>query len=379
MRINQETADRIKQTADIVEVVGDFVSLKKRGANYTACCPFHNEKSPSFNVNPARQIYKCFGCGAAGDPVKFVMELEKIGYGEALRYLAKKYNIEIEEQAATPEEVNRQNERESLLIVLNFAQQNFQNLLMTHEEGQAIGLSYFRNRGFNDQTIKQFGLGYSLNEWDGLAKVATQRGYNVEVLEKAGLAIRKDDERSPAASRYYDRFRGRVMFPVHNVSGKVIAFGARILTNDKNQPKYINSPETEVYHKSDVLYGIFQAKNAIRQEDVCYLVEGYTDVISLHQAGIQNVVASSGTSLTIEQIRLIARFTPNVTILYDGDAAGIKAALRGLDMVLEEGLNVSLVTLPDGEDPDSYVYKVGAEGFKAHVKTATKEDRKSVV
>ena len=349
------------------------MSLKKRGANYTACCPFHNEKSPSFNVNPARQIYKCFGCGAAGDPVKFVMELEKIGYGEALRYLAKKYNIEIEEQAATPEEVNRQNERESLLIVLNFAQQNFQNLLMTHEEGQAIGLSYFRNRGFNDQTIKQFGLGYSLNEWDGLAKVATQRGYNVEVLEKAGLAIRKDDERSPAASRYYDRFRGRVMFPVHNVSGKVIAFGARILTNDKNQPKYINSPETEVYHKSDVLYGIFQAKNAIRQEDVCYLVEGYTDVISLHQAGIQNVVASSGTSLTIEQIRLIARFTPNVTILYDGDAAGIKAALRGLDMVLEEGLNVSLVTLPDGEDPDSYVYKVGAEGFKAHVKTATKD------
>jgi len=373
MRINQETADRIKQTADIVEVVGDFVSLKKRGANYTACCPFHNEKSPSFNVNPARQIYKCFGCGAAGDAVKFVMELEKINYGEALRHLAKKYHIEIEEQEATPEEINRQNERESLLIVLNFAQQTFQNLLMTHEEGQAIGLSYFRNRGFNDQTIKQFGLGYSLNEWDGLAKVATQRGYNVELLEKAGLAIRKEEERNPAASRYYDRFRGRVMFPVHNVSGKVIAFGARILTNDKNQPKYINSPETEVYHKSNVLYGIFQAKNAIRQEDVCYLVEGYTDVISLHQAGIQNVVASSGTSLTIEQIRLIARFTPNVTILYDGDAAGIKAALRGLDMVLEEGLNVSLVTLPDGEDPDSYVYKVGAEGFKAHVKTATKD------
>lgn len=383
MRINQDTVERIKLAADIVEVVGDFISLKKRGANYMACCPFHNEKSPSFNVNPVRQIYKCFGCGVGGDSVKFVMELEKIGYGEALRYLAKKYNIEIEEQEASPEEINRQNERESLLIVLNFAQQNFQNLLMTHDEGQAIGLSYFRNRGFNDQTIKLFGLGYSLNEWDNLGKAATQRGYNIELLEKAGLVIKaerrpKEDERNAQATRHYDRFRGRVVFPIHNVSGKVIAFGARILTNDKTQQgvaqaKYINSPETEVYHKSNSLYGIFQAKNAIRQEDVCYLVEGYTDVISLHQAGIQNVVASSGTSLTIEQIRLIARFTPNITILYDGDAAGIKAALRGLDMVLEEGLNVSLVTLPDGEDPDSYVYKVGAEGFKAHVKQATKD------
>ncbi|TAG20624.1 MAG: DNA primase [Cytophagia bacterium] len=378
MRINQDTVERIKLAADIVEVVGDFISLKKRGANYMACCPFHNEKSPSFNVNPVRQIYKCFGCGVGGDSVKFVMELEKIGYGEALRYLAKKYNIEIEEQEASPEEINRQNERESLLIVLNFAQQNFQNLLMTHDEGQAIGLSYFRNRGFNDQTIKLFGLGYSLNEWDNLGKAATQRGYNIELLEKAGLVIKaerrpKEDERNAQATRHYDRFRGRVVFPIHNVSGKVIAFGARILTNDKTQAKYINSPETEVYHKSNSLYGIFQAKNAIRQEDVCYLVEGYTDVISLHQAGIQNVVASSGTSLTIEQIRLIARFTPNITILYDGDAAGIKAALRGLDMVLEEGLNVSLVTLPDGEDPDSYVYKVGAEGFKAHVKQATKD------
>ena len=368
MRINQETVERIKHAADIVEVVGDFVALKKRGANYMACCPFHNEKSPSFNVNPSRQIYKCFGCGAAGDSVKFVMELEKIGFGEALRYLAKKYNIEIEEQEASPEELLRQNERESLLIVLNFAQQYFQELLTTNEEGQAIGLSYFRNRGFTDPIINQFGLGYSLNEWDGLSKAATKRGYNVDILEKAGLVIRKEGEQ-----RSYDRFRGRVLFPVHNVSGKVIAFGARILINDKNQPKYINSPETEVYHKSDVLYGIFQAKNAIRQQDVCYLVEGYTDVISLHQAGIQNVVASSGTSLTIEQIRLIARFTPNITILYDGDAAGIKAALRGLDMVLEEGLNVSLVSLPDGEDPDSYVYKAGAEGFKSYVKEATKD------
>ena len=372
MRINNETADRIKQTADIVEVIGDFVSLKKRGANYIACCPFHNEKTPSFNVNPVRQIYKCFGCGAAGDSVKFVMDIEGISYGEALRHLAQKYHIEVEEEQQTPEDVLRQNERDSLYIILNFAQQYYQKLLFQHEEGQSIGLSYFRNRGFNDLTIKSFGLGYSLNEWDGLTKEAGQKGYNPHLLEKAGLALHKDND-SQRAARVYDRFRGRVIFPIHNVSGKVIAFGARILTNDKNQPKYINSPETDVYHKSKILYGIYQAKNAIRQEDVCYLVEGYTDVISLHQAGIQNVAASSGTSLTEDQIKLIARFTQNITILYDGDAAGIKAALRGLDMVLEEGLNVSLVTLPDGEDPDSYVYKVGAEGFKAHVKRATKD------
>lgn len=367
MRLSNEVIERIKQATDIVEVVGDFVSLKKRGANYIACCPFHNEKTPSFNVNPVRQIYKCFGCGAAGDAIKFVMDVEGISYGESLRHLAQKYHIEIEEQEQTPEEVLRQNERDSLYIVSNFAQKHYQNLLFETEEGQSIGLSYFRNRGFNDLTIKSFGLGYSLNEWDGLLKEATQKGYSTDMLEKAGLLIRKEGEHT----RFYDRFRGRVIFPVHNVSGKVIAFGARILTNDKTQPKYINSPETDIYHKSKILYGIFQAKNAIRQEDVCYLVEGYTDVISLHQAGIQNVVASSGTSLTEDQIKLIARFTPNVTILYDGDAAGIKAALRGLDMVLEEGLNVSLVTLPDGEDPDSYVYKVGAEGFKTHIKQAT--------
>jgi DNA primase len=374
MRISNEIAERIKQTADIVEVVGDFVSLKKRGSNYTACCPFHNEKSPSFNVNPVRQIFKCFGCGAAGDSIKFIMDIEGVSYGEALRHLAQKYNIEVEEEEQTPEEVLRQNERDSLYIVLNFAQKYYQNLLMEHEEGQAIGLSYFRNRGFNDPTIKSFGLGYSLTDWDGLTKEAAKRGYNPELLEKAGLALHKEgDAQANRATRYYDRFRGRVIFPIHNVSGKVIAFGARILSADKTQPKYINSPETDVYHKSKILYGIYQAKNAIRQEDVCYLVEGYTDVISLHQAGIQNVAASSGTSLTEEQIKLIARFTQNITILYDGDAAGIKAALRGLDMVLEEGMNVSLVTLPDGEDPDSYVYKVGAEGFKKHVQQATKD------
>ncbi len=368
MRIPDDTIERIKQAADIVEVVGDFVSLKKRGSNYIACCPFHNEKSPSFNVNPARQIYKCFGCGKAGDSVRFVMDVENIGYGEALRFLAKKYGIEIEEQAPTPEDLLRQNERESLFIVLNFAKTYFHELLTQHEEGQSIGLSYFRERGFTTPTIDAFDLGYSLNSWDGLLQEAEKRGYNRDILEKAGLILNKEDD-TGAKRKVFDRFRGRVMFPIHNVSGRVIAFGARILVADKNQPKYLNSPETDAYHKSQVLYGIYQAKQTIRQEDVCYLTEGYTDVISLHQAGIKNVVASSGTSLTLEQIRLIARFTPNVTILYDGDAAGIKAALRGLDMVLEEGLNVSIVTFPDGEDPDSYVRRVGADAFKTYIKT----------
>ncbi|RYC67316.1 MULTISPECIES: DNA primase [Spirosoma] len=367
MRIPEETVERIRQAADILEVVGDFVSLKKRGSNYTACCPFHNEKSPSFNVNPSRQIYKCFGCGKAGDAVKFVMDIENIGYGEALRYLAKKYGIEIEEQEQTPEDLLRQNERESLLIVLNFAKTFFQETLLQTDEGKSIGLSYFRERGFTNPTIEAFDLGYSLDQWDALLQEGSRRGYSRDLLEKAGLILSKENNKT------FDRFRGRVMFPIHNVSGRVIAFGARILKADKTQPKYLNSPETTVYHKSQVLYGIFQAKQAIRQEDVCYLTEGYTDVISLHQAGIKNVVASSGTSLTTEQIRLIARFTPNVTILYDGDAAGIKAALRGLDMVLEEGLNLRLLLLPDGEDPDSYVHKVGADAFKLYIRNHSKD------
>jgi DNA primase len=382
MRINPETVDRIKQTADIVEVVGDFVSLKKKGANYSACCPFHNEKTPSFNVNPSRQIYKCFGCGAAGDSIKFVMDVDGIGYGEALRYLANKYNIEIEEEELTDEEALRQNDRESLYIILNFAKNFYQHQLHNSEEGQAIGLSYFRERGFTNDIRKKFELGYALDTWDSFTKEALAKGYSAEILEKAGLLIHKEGSQTTSRQNAgYDRFRGRVIFPIHNVAGKVIAFGARILKSEKggqgqksaNQPKYLNSPETEVYHKSDVLYGIFQAKNAIRQLEHCYLVEGYTDVISLHQAGIENVVASSGTSLTVEQIKLIGRFTPNITILYDGDIAGIKAALRGLDLVLEEGLNVSVVLFPDGDDPDSYVRKVGAEAFKAYLKKASKD------
>ncbi|CAG5008040.1 DNA primase [Dyadobacter sp. CECT 9275] len=369
MRINPDTVERIKQTADIVEVVGDFVSLKKKGANYSACCPFHNEKTPSFNVNPARQIYKCFGCGAAGDAIKFVMDVDGVGYGEALRYLANKYQIEIEEEELTDEETLRQNARESLYIILNFAKNHYQHQLYNTEEGQAVGLSYFQERGFSEGVRKKFELGYSLDNWDAFTREALEKGYSAEVLEKAGLLIHKEGSKTAG----YDRFRGRVIFPIHNVAGKTIAFGARILKTDKSQPKYLNSPETEVYHKSDILYGIFQAKNAIRQQEHCYLVEGYTDVISLHQAGIENVVASSGTSLTVEQIRLIARFTPNITILYDGDIAGIKAALRGLDLVLEEGLNVNIVLFPDGDDPDSYVRKVGAEAFKNYIKVSAQD------
>ncbi len=366
MRIPPDIIQQIQLHADIVEVVGDYVTLKKQGQNMWACCPFHNEKTPSFSVAPAKGIYKCFGCGKAGDPIKFVMEVEGVSYPEALRHLAKKYNIEIPEAAPDPEEIQRQSEIDSLYIVLNFAKDFYQKNLLESDEGKAIGGSYFKERGFRENTVKTFELGYSLASWDALSKVALSKGYQPEVLEKAGLLIRKE------GGKQYDRFRERVIFPIHNLSGRVIAFGARILKADKTQPKYLNSPETEVYHKSRVLYGIYQAKNQIRQEDNCYLVEGYTDVISLHQAGIANVVASSGTSLTTDQIRLIARFTKNITVLYDGDPAGIKAALRGVDMVLEEGLSVKVVVFPNNEDPDSYVQKVGPVAFREYIaKTGT--------
>ncbi len=367
MRIDPATIERIRQTADVADVIGDYVSLKKKGANLWACCPFHGEKSPSFSVSPAKGIYKCFGCGKAGDSIRFIMDIEGLGYGEALKHLAKKYGIEIQETVMTDEQLQSQNERESLLIALNYAKNYYQNNLFKHDEGQAIGYPYFKERGFSDKTINTFELGYSLESWDAFTKEALKNGYSLEVLEKAGLTIVKDNEQSNQ-NKSFDRFRNRVTFPIHNVSGKVIAFGARILKADKSQAKYLNSPETEVYHKSNVLYGIFQAKNSIRTQDVCYLVEGYTDVISLHQAGIENVVASSGTSLTIEQIRLIGRFTQNITVLYDGDAAGIKASLRGMDMILEEGLNVKLVEFPEGEDPDSYVQKIGSENFLKHIR-----------
>ncbi len=371
MRIDPATIERIRQTADVADVIGDYVSLKKKGANLWACCPFHGEKSPSFSVSPAKGIYKCFGCGKAGDSIRFIMDIEGLGYGEALRHLAKKYGIEIQETVMTDEQLLAQNERESLLIVLNYAKNYYQNNLFKHDEGQSVGYPYFKERGFSDKTINTFELGYSLESWDAFTKEALKNGYSLEVLEKAGLTIIKENDTNTnsqlTTQKSFDRFRNRVTFPIHNVSGKVIAFGARILKADKSQAKYLNSPETEVYHKSNVLYGIFQAKNAIRTKDVCYLVEGYTDVISLHQAGIENVVASSGTSLTIEQIRLIGRFTQNITVLYDGDTAGIKASLRGMDMILEEGLNVKLVVFPEGEDPDSYVQKIGSEAFVKHI------------
>jgi DNA primase len=373
VKIPQETIERIQQSIDIAEVIGDFVQLKKKGQYMMACCPFHNEKTPSFTVTPSKGIYKCFGCGKAGDSIQFVMDIEGLNYLEAMKYLAKKYGIEIKEDEQTPEELIQQSERDSLYIVLNYAKNYFHDILLNNPEGQAIGLSYFKERGFSEKTITKFELGYSLEEWEGLLKSAVKNNYKTEILEKAGLVITRDNANDTKSKKQYDRFRGRVIFPIHNLTGKVIAFGARILKSDKNQPKYLNSPETEVYHKSKILYGISQAKQAIRQEESCYLVEGYTDVISLHQAGIENVVASSGTSLTEDQIKLISRYTNNITVLYDGDSAGLKASLRGTDMILEEGMNVSVVVFPDGEDPDSYVRKIGGTEFGKFVKSTKKD------
>jgi DNA primase len=363
--ITRETIDEIKNRIDIVDVIGDFVSLKRSGQNYKALSPFANEKTASFFVVPSKGIFKDFSSGKGGDAITFVMEHEKMSYAEALKYLAKKYGVDIKEQQVQDNDV--QNERDSLYIVMNFAKDYYKDLLHNHDEGKGIGLSYFRERGFNDRTIDKFELGYCLNEWDGLMKHATSKGYSEEALEKAGLIIKKDDHKK------YDRFRGRVVFPVQNLAGKVIAFGARILTKEKDQPKYINSPETEIYHKSNVLYGLYQAKNAIRKDEFCYLVEGYTDVISLHQSDIENVVASSGTALTEEQIRMMRRFTENVTVLYDGDAAGIKAAVRGIDLVLKGGLNVRIVLLPDGEDPDSFSKKMGSTELKKYLLDHTQD------
>ena len=364
--INPQTIDSILETAQIEEVVGDFVDLKKRGVNLIGLCPFHNEKTPSFTVSPSKGIFKCFGCGQAGNSVKFLMEHEHYSYPEALRYLAKKYNIEIEETAQDKEAALIEDQRESFYIITNFAQKYYQDNLFENEDGRAIGLSYFKERGFREDIIKKFQLGFSLDEYSAFTDKALQLGYQAEYLQALGLTSEKN-------GKYYDFFRGRVLFTIHNLSGKVIAFAGRTLSKEKNIPKYINSPETPIYNKSKVLYGMHFAKNAIRQQNECFLVEGYTDVISLHQNGIENVVASSGTSLTIEQIRLIKRYTPNITILYDGDLAGIKAATRGLDLVLEEGLNVKIVMLPENEDPDSFIRLVGATEFKAFVKDKGKD------
>jgi DNA primase len=351
--IDQATVTRIFDAAQITEVVSDFVTLRKRGVNFLGLCPFHNEKTPSFTVSPAKGIYKCFGCGKGGNSVNFIMEHEHLDYVGALKYLAKKYNIDVIEQELSPEQEKQKNDRESMMIVNSFAQKNFTENLHQHPQGMAVGMSYLRERGFRDDIIKKFQLGFCLEEWEAFSKAAMNSGYKKEFLVKTGLSIDKEN-------RLLDRFRGRVIFPIHGIAGRVLAFGGRTLKNDKKIAKYLNSPESEVYHKSRILYGIYQAKKSIVQNDKCYLVEGYTDVLSFHQAGIDNVVASSGTALTPDQIRLIKRFSNNVTIIYDGDPAGIKASLRGIDLVLEEELNVKVLLLPDGEDPDSFSRKMGA-------------------
>ena len=364
--ISQQTIQQILSRIDIIEIVGGFVKLKKRGANYLGLCPFHNEKTPSFTVSPAKEIYKCFGCGRSGNTISFLMELEKYSYAEALRWLAARYNVEVEEKELSPELRLQQQTADSLYIINGFAQKFFAEALFNSEEGQDIGLSYLKERGFNEDTIRKFQIGYNSEQRDAFASAAIAAQYNPEYLQKTGLVTLRDD-------RLVDNYRGRIIFPVHNQTGKVIGFGARIIKTNDRAPKYINTPENEIYVKSKILYGSWLARQAIDKQDECLLVEGYTDVVSLHQAGIENVVASGGTSLTIDQLRLIKKYTNHLTIIYDGDGAGIKAALRGLDMALEESLDVRLVLIPDKEDPDSYVRKLGAAAFREFI-AANKKD-----
>ncbi len=370
------TIDKIIDAARVEDVIGDFITLKKRGSNLLGLCPFHGEKSPSFTVSPAKGIYKCFGCSKSGTAVNFIMDHESLSYPEALKYLANKYGIEVVEKEVTNEEKAQQNEKESLYIVMQYAQKYFTDLLLNDDLGRSIGLGYFTERGFSQATIDKFQLGYSSDERRKFSETAVKNSYKPEYLVKTGMSILSNnhiDGNPITVTDIFDRYTGRVMFPIHNITGKVIGFGGRILTNDKKQAKYINSPQTDIYDKSKTLYGLFQAKKTIIQEDTCFLVEGYTDVISMHQSGIENVVASSGTSLTVEQIKLIHRFTKNITILYDGDLAGIKASFRGIDLILEEGMNVRVLLFPDGDDPDSYSKKVTNDEFKAFIKSNSKD------
>jgi DNA primase len=368
MAIPRETVEQILQAAHIEEVVGEFVTLKKRGSNLWGNCPFHNEKTPSFSVNPARNIFKCFGCGKAGDSAKFLMEHEHFTYPEALRYLAKKYNIKIEEKQQTAEEIMQQSIREKMFNINEFADKYFVDTLWNTEEGKTIGLEYFRERGYFDPIIQKFHLGYNPDSahWDAFTEYAKKNGYSEELLEQIGLSIK-------GSKGLYDRYHGRVIFPIHNLTGHVIGFGGRILVNDKKSPKYQNSPESEIYDKKQTLYGIYFAKNAIAKQDECILVEGYFDVLRMHQIGIENVVASSGTSLTMEQIRLVKRYTKNITMLYDGDAAGIHAALRGTDMILSEGMNVRVVVLPPEHDPDTFGKEFSVEYVSNYLKENAKD------
>lgn len=360
--IDQATVDRIMDAAQIVDVVSEFVTLRRRGVNYIGLCPFHNEKTPSFSVSPSKGLCKCFSCGKGGNAAHFIMEHEQLNYYEALKWLAKKYGIEVKERELSNEEKQAQSVRESLFLINDFANNYFQNILHNHPDGQAIGMTYFRQRGFRDDIIKKFQLGFSTDSRDALFQEAKKKGFNPDYLVKTGLCYTRDD------GQLRDRFWGRVMFPVHTLSGKVVAFGGRVLnTADKKVAKYVNSPESDIYHKSRELYGIYFAKQAIVKQDKCFLVEGYTDVISMHQAGVENVVSSSGTSLTSGQIRMIHRFTNNITVLYDGDMAGIKASIRGIDMLLEEGMNIKVMLLPDGDDPDSFARKHNATEFQEYI------------
>jgi DNA primase len=364
--IPQETIQQIVSRIDIIEIINSFVKLRKRGTNYIGLCPFHNEKSPSFTVSPSKEIYKCFGCGRSGNSITFLMEHEKYSYVEALKWLAVKYNVEIEEKETSPEYKQQQQEADSLYIINKFAQQFFSDILFNAEEGINIGLGYLKERGFREEIIQKFEIGYNPEARDSFSNAALEKQFNKELLQKSGLVVARE-------SGLQDNYRGRVIFPVHNQSGKISGFGARLIRKNDKAPKYINTPENEIYVKSKILYGLWFARQAIDKQDECMLVEGYTDVVSLYQAGIENVVASGGTSLTHDQLRLIKKYTSNLTILYDGDAAGVKAALRGLDIALEEGLNVQLALLPNQEDPDSYVNKLGAVAFTTFIKENKKD------
>lgn len=371
--IAKSTIDQVYETARLEEVIGDFVQLKKSGSNFKGLSPFSDERTPSFMVSPVKQIWKDFSSGKGGNVVAFLMEHEHFTYPEAIKYLAKKYNIEVEETERSDEQKKEANERESMYLVSEFAQQYFTEMLWESELGKAIGLTYFKERGFTDETIKKFGLGYCLDHWDGFTTAALDKGYQIKYLESTGLTIVKEDASDPNKNKKFDRFKGRVMFPIHSMSGRVLGFGGRILTNDKKAAKYLNSPESDIYHKSKVLYGIYYAKQAIAKENNCYLVEGYTDVIQFHQRGIENVVSSSGTALTPEQIRLINRLTKNITVLFDGDAAGLRASLRGIDLILEQGMNVKVCSFPEGEDPDSFAKNNALEDVERYLSENSKD------
>ena len=364
--ITKQTIDRVFETARVEEVIGEFVQLKKAGSNFKGLSPFTDEKTPSFMVSPVKQIWKDFSTGKGGNAISFLMEHEHYSYPEAIKYLAKKYNIEIEETEQSDEQKQQLNERESMFVVSKFASEYFHDLMLNTQQGKAIGLSYFKERGFRDDIIKKFDLGYCKDEWDNFTNAALKKGYDIKYLESTGLTIVKENKK-------FDRFKGRVLFPIHSMSGRILGFGGRILTNDKKAAKYLNSPESDIYHKSKILYGIYQAKKEIAKQDNCFLVEGYTDVISFHQSGIENVVASSGTALTSDQIRLVRRLTQNITVLFDGDAAGLRASIRGVDLILEQGMNVKVVSFPEGEDPDSFAKSHSDEELKTYLEDSAQD------